>query len=82
MIGAMIKTVENLIGVAVLLAMAGGLKSATLFFANEVIKQQKRGLSSTVDFNYKLMGHKKFCESIAWPDKRCQKPSKKTREQL
>ncbi len=72
MIGAMVKIVENLIGIAFLLAMAGGLKSATYFFANEVAKQQRRGLSSTVDFNYKLMGHKQFCESIAWPDKRCQ----------
>ena len=76
MIGAREKVIENLIGIAFLLAMAGGLKSATHFFANEVAKQQRRGLSSTVDFNYKLMALKKFCASIAWPDKRCQKKNK------
>lgn len=74
----MIKVVESLIGIAFLLAMGGGLKSATHFFANEVAKQQRRGLSSTVDFNYKLMGHKRFCESIAWPDKKGAKKLRKS----
>ncbi|MCB9026003.1 MAG: hypothetical protein H6625_06780 [Bdellovibrionaceae bacterium] len=79
--GLIAKTIENIINIAIFLAMIGGLKSATLYFAEKVAQQHKRGLVSLTSLNYQLMGHKTFCANISWPDKRCDKPkSRKTKK--
>ena len=74
---ALLNMIVTLTRLGVLLFMVGRIQEAVDFFKVEVARNHQRGLSSTTDLNYQLMGPQKFCESIAWPDKRCPKSLEK-----